>query len=284
MKSTKRNVKFAAFFCLLILFSCNKSSTDPLPSMPGNTKSTVFNSTNSETDYYKNPSNSFDFIGEFHNLGCDLLLDQITTIGKDSLYLELENKAINFESSFFSSSLQDCVIRLDSAKIRLEQKSDANNGNVFLILQSSVDDWNSSLQCKNYAYNIITLLFDNKNTNDSVGFHLIINEIKSKEAQILSDNLLTIEEQATLLKVTSIVRHSIHYWTTNDPPTITNVAWPKWTEKLFGWVKRNEGPIVTVASDILTALSLGVTTSNPLGEKVTLGGAVVVSVIAAVVQ
>ena len=62
------------------------------------------------------------------------------------------------------------------------------------------------------------------------------------------------------------------------------MAWPKWTEKLFGWVKRNEGPIVTVASDILTALSLGVTTSNPLGEKVTLGGAVVVSVIAAVVQ
>jgi len=265
---------------VLFVISCEKGEEQKLNKVKEDVTQSNFIQAN-QIAFYKNSSNIYDYYGDFHNQGCDLLINNLPTLNVDSIFHFLDEFSTDFESNYFGISKQDCIERLNHAKHQIETMAEAKNGDVFLMANSLISQWNSSVKCKEYGYSLITLLSNNRMVNDSATFINIINQIKSIEASVISDQNITDNERAGLLRTSSILRHSIYYWANNFPEDINDVARPKWIDKLVGWFKKNQTVIVAATADVLTAITL-TANASPFGDQAPVVGTFLVSVLVSV--
>jgi hypothetical protein len=182
---------------VLILFGCKKNETNLIET---NLDSST-NQTFSSSDYYKNPNNEFDYVGQYHNEGIDFLktfINETDTFAFDFLI----DTSSYFEAQITGEDYNEIESEAESALNQLTTTVGAQNQTFKSGLYAMIDSWSTSNQCKLYGYSLLNTVFNNSYNN----FDSIIYPVRQIEGGILSDSLLIDDEKEQLLKISSLMR------------------------------------------------------------------------------
>jgi hypothetical protein len=144
-----------------------------------------------------NPDNPFDSVGIIHNLA---LNDVKNSVGfSNSTINQRVNRANQYLSQQFGISATFTISTITNII--------ADSSNSF---NTTINNLSVSNNLRNRLRNVVFLI---KNNSDFDNYCDLKNQIMILEQAVIDDNTLSTNEKNIFLKVSSIARHTLHYWT-----------------------------------------------------------------------
>jgi len=164
-----------------------------------------------------NPNNPYDYIGEIHNKGLRILLDEFP-ISNDMSIKECAKMCIPFASQTFDRILTESNIIVSKSTVNLEDDEEFLSELEFLFddIENNFVNFVNSLDLDSYTREQVQTLFSDifiMSRKEEVTFSDIFDKIVEFETKVL-DNTISIlsNERESVLGGTSTLRHSLSFW------------------------------------------------------------------------
>ncbi len=178
---------------VVLLASCAKELDKPLKTV------NVSKSNGCLPGYTTNP---FDTVGKMHNEHLDAVHRVYPVNRQQNVNRTIEVSDSIMVEEYGSSILSVCMDSIDVANILTEAERD--------MMVTHVQGLGLNLVSEAFLIDIYGLLDDYDGTNACT----IIADIRTKEADLIANNNLV--DITIALKTSSVARHSLHYWHSNN--------------------------------------------------------------------
>lgn len=160
-----------------------------------------------------NPNNPYDYVGELHNKGLRILLDEFPKSKEFKV-----RECIPFARQTFDKILAESNIVMSKSTVNLEDNEEFMNSLEFLMddMKNNFENFINSLDFDTNTVVEVQNLFSEifvMSKNEEVTFSDIFDKIVGFETKVL-DNTIAIQsnEREAVLGGTSTLRHSLSFW------------------------------------------------------------------------